>query len=243
MTKTAEPLKTVAANQRKTILVVDDEKDIVEMIGFNLRRNGYEVLTAHDGLTALQIAQRQSPDLIILDLMMPGLDGTEVTRRLKADPKLAQIPLLMLTARSEETDVVVGLTLGADDYVTKPFSMKILLARLNTILRRSETPEAGEAGATLKAGPLTIDTGKHEALVDGEAIKLTLTEFRLLTALVTARGRVLSPRSTDGQSDGQRRVRHRPRHRRARHRHPQKTRRRSVSDPHRTRGGVPAAGE
>ena len=195
MTKTAETIKAGNAKQKKTVLVVDDEKDIVEMIGFNLNRHGYDVLTAHDGLTALGIAERQTPDLIILDLMMPGLDGTEVTRRLKADPKLAQIPLLMLTARSEETDVVVGLTLGADDYVTKPFSMKILLARLNNILRRTDTPPAAgeEASDTvIKAGPLTIDTSRHEASVDGEVVKLTLTEFRLLTALVTARGRVLS---------------------------------------------------
>jgi DNA-binding response OmpR family regulator len=150
------------------------------------------VLTAHDGVTALALAEQHAPDLIVLDVMMPGLSGTDVTRRLKADPKLAHIPVLMLTARSEETDVVVGLTLGADDYVTKPFSMKILLARLGTILRRSDAPAADGEPVTLKAGPLTIDTQKHEALVDGDAIKLTLTEFRLLTALVNARGRVLS---------------------------------------------------
>ncbi|HEX8342079.1 MAG TPA: response regulator transcription factor [Tepidisphaeraceae bacterium] len=193
MTKTAELPKPGASQGKKTVLVVDDEKDIVEMIGFNLTRNGYDVLSAHDGVTALALAEAHTPDLIVLDVMMPGLSGTDVTRRLKADPKLAHIPVLMLTARSEETDVVVGLTLGADDYVTKPFSMKILLARLGTILRRSEAPPAAEGEpAMLKAGPLTIDTQKHEALVDGEAVKLTLTEFRLLTALVTARGRVLS---------------------------------------------------
>src|SRR5688572_16053801 len=140
MTKTSEPPKnSIATRAQKKILVVDDEKDIVEMISFNLRRHGYGVFTAHNGLDALELAEREMPDLIILDLMMPGVDGMEVARRLKADPRLSQIPLVMLTARSEETDVVVGLTVGADDYVTKPFSMKILLARLGTILRRAET--------------------------------------------------------------------------------------------------------
>jgi len=136
------------------------------------------------------------PDLILLDLMLPGMNGTEVARRLKADSRTAMIPIIMLTAKSEETDVVVGLTLGADDYVTKPFSMKILLARLNTVLRRSEaasnaTPVGGE-GVTLKTGPLAIDSSKHEVTVDGEPVKLTLTEFKLLSALVSARGRVLT---------------------------------------------------
>jgi DNA-binding response OmpR family regulator len=195
MTKTSEPPKTPPATRaQKKILVVDDEKDIVEMITFNLRRHGYGVLTAHNGLDALELAEREMPDLIILDLMMPGVDGMEVTRRLKADPRLSQIPLLMLTARSEETDVVVGLTVGADDYVTKPFSMKILLARLSTVLRRAEAASAAptDDGNVLRAGPLTIDLSKHEASRDGEVLKLTLTEFKLLTALVTARGRVLS---------------------------------------------------
>jgi DNA-binding response OmpR family regulator len=177
---------------KKTVLVVDDEKDIVDLITYNLRRNGYEVLSAFDGNGAVELAQRESPDLILLDLMLPGMDGTEVARRLKADSRTATIPVIMLTAKGEETDVVVGLTLGADDYVTKPFSMKILLARLSTILRRVEqVASAGESGI-LKAGPLTIDSSKHEVLVDGEAVKLTLTEFKLLVALVGARGRVLT---------------------------------------------------
>lgn len=195
MTKIAEFRTASGTNVKKKILVVDDEKDIVEMIAFNLQRNGYDVITAHKGDDALDLAERQIPDLIILDLMMPGLDGTEVTRRLKADPRTKNIPLIMLTAKSEETDVVVGLTLGADDYIAKPFSMKILLARLNTVLRRTESGNGGsseEAGNILRAGPLTIDTSKHEASIDGESVRLTLTEFKLLTALVMARGRVLS---------------------------------------------------
>lgn len=196
MIKTAEPSRTMNSMKvKKKILVVDDEKDIVELISFNLKRNGFDVLSAHNGHEALELAEQELPDLILLDLMMPGVDGTEVTRRLKADPRTAKIPLLMLTARSEETDVVVGLTLGADDYVTKPFSMKILLARLNTVLRRAEAANTSPAGGEnniLRAGPLVIDPSKHEATVDGESIRLTLTEFKLLTALVNARGRVLT---------------------------------------------------
>jgi two-component system phosphate regulon response regulator PhoB len=187
---------------RKTrrVLVVDDEKDLVDLITYNLQRNGYEVFAANDGNTALEIAQRELPDLIVLDLMLPGIDGTEVARRLKNDPRTGGIPIVMLTAKSEETDVVVGLTLGADDYVTKPFSMKILLARLNAAMRRGEPGGAAPSGsatvagdaASLRAGPLVIDTSKHEVTVDGQLVRLTLTEFRLLSALVAARGRVLS---------------------------------------------------
>jgi DNA-binding response OmpR family regulator len=176
---------------KRRILVVDDERDIVDLVRYNLSKNGYEALVATDGQQALQIAARELPDLIILDLMLPGLHGTEVARRLKADGRTAHIPIVMLTAKGEETDVVVGLTLGADDYVTKPFSMKILLARLATVLRRAEATVT-DSIPTLKAGPLAIDTSKHEATVDGEPIKLTLTEFKLLCALLGARGRVLT---------------------------------------------------
>jgi two-component system phosphate regulon response regulator PhoB len=177
---------------RKRILVVDDEKDLVDLITYNLQRNGYDILAAYNGNDAIDIANREQPDLVILDLMLPGTDGTEVARKLKADSRTAQIPIIMLTAKSEETDVVVGLTLGADDYVTKPFSVKILLARLNTVLRRAESQQPIEDLGLLKAGPLTIDTSKHEVTVNGELAKLTLTEFKLLSALVNARGRVLS---------------------------------------------------
>src|SRR5688572_19241961 len=167
--------------KKRTVLVVDDEKDLVDLITYNLQRNGYDVLCAFSGTEALELAQKHVPDLMILDLMLPGLDGTEVARRLKADARTAMIPIIMLTAKGEETDVVVGLTLGADDYVTKPFSMKILLARLSTVLRRSDASAAGGPGgggeaAVLKAGPLSIDTSKHEVTVNGEAVKLTLTE-------------------------------------------------------------------
>jgi DNA-binding response OmpR family regulator len=183
---------TAPVATKKRVLVVDDERDLVDLITYHLGRNGYTALTASDGLAALEIASRELPDLILLDLMMPGLDGTEVARRLKADSRTANIPIIMLTARGEETDVVVGLTLGADDYVTKPFSMKILFARLASVIRRSEATPAPNEGGVVRAGPLTIDSSKHEALVDNEPIRLTLTEFKLLSALVNARGRVLT---------------------------------------------------
>jgi len=181
------------SSTRRRVLVVDDEKDIVELVAYNLGRNGYETLVAYNGNEALDIATRQLPDLIILDLMLPGIDGTEVARRLKADAATAGIPIVMLTAKGEETDVVVGLTLGADDYVTKPFSMKVLLARVSSVLRRAEPVATGVAeNGILKAGPLTLDVQKHEVSVDGEAVQLTLTEFKLLSAMISARGRVLT---------------------------------------------------
>src|SRR3954453_11239806 len=196
MTKTIERTQTPAQTStlmprnHKTILVVEDEKDLSDLIAYNLQRNGYDALTAGDGQSALDIATKELPDLVLLDLMLPGIDGTEVARRLKGDSRTAHIPIIMLTAKGEETDVVVGLTLGADDYVTKPFSMKILLARLGTVLRRSDVAPAETN--LLKAGPLSIDSSKHAVLVDGNPVRLTLTEFKLLSALVTARGRVLT---------------------------------------------------
>jgi len=149
-TATADPARDAAGaagrKGRKRVLVVDDEKDLVDLISYNLQRNGYDAVSAYDGNTAIDLATREPPDLIVLDLMLPGLDGTEVARRLKSDSRTQHVPIVMLTAKAEETDVVVGLTLGADDYVTKPFSMKILLARLNSVLRRSE-PAAASATA------------------------------------------------------------------------------------------------
>jgi DNA-binding response OmpR family regulator len=178
---------------RKKVLIVDDEKDIVDLVAYNLARNGYDTIVANNGNDAIENAAKNTPDLIILDLMLPGVDGTEVARRLKADARTANIPIIMLTAKGEETDVVVGLTLGADDYVTKPFSMKVLLARVGSVLRRADMSSGTPAeGGLLRAGPLSIDTLKHEVIVNGEVIKLTLTEFKLLSALLNARGRVLT---------------------------------------------------
>lgn len=186
--------RTPAASARRsrTVLVVEDERDLNELISLNLQRNGYDVISAFNGNDALEKVRGDLPDLIVLDIMLPGVDGTEVTRQLRADARTAQIPIVMLTAKSEETDIVVGLKLGADDYVTKPFSMKILLARLESLSRRLDKPLAVDANTTLKAGPLEMDLSRHEVFVNGSNVKLTLTEFKLLSALVNARGRVLS---------------------------------------------------
>ncbi len=192
-TRMTENIKTVTRTRgKRLVLVVDDEKDLVDLITYNLQRNGYDIVSAANGNDAIDTAFRELPDLVVLDLMLPGIDGTEVARRLKADTRTSSTPIVMLTAKSEETDVVVGLTLGADDYVTKPFSMKILLARLASVLRRKEIGSAVTDTGILKAGPLSIDTSKHEVSVNSEVIKLTLTEFKLLSALVNSRGRVLT---------------------------------------------------
>jgi len=203
MTKTNDPPRSAskpssttqsiasASRGKKRVLVVDDERDLVEMVAFNLQRAGYEVLTAYTGTDAVDLARKESPDLILLDLMLPGIDGNEVTRRLKNDSRTESIPLVMLSAKGEETDVVVALTLGADDYVTKPFSVKILLARLAAVIRRREGA-TGIDSSVLRAGPLEMDTAKHQAVINGDVVNLTFTEFKLLSALVQARGRVLT---------------------------------------------------
>ena len=196
-TDAAEPSSSAGPPRRPVVLVVDDEADLVELVAMNLERNGYSALTAGDGNRALELARKHRPALIVLDVMLPGVEGTEVARRLRADPATERIPIIMLTARTEETDVVVGLAMGADDYVTKPFSMKVLMARVKAVLRRgTDKPAAGgeadAGGGTLRAGPLTMDTARHETTVDGRPVRLTLTEFKLLRALVEARGRVLS---------------------------------------------------
>jgi two-component system phosphate regulon response regulator PhoB len=172
------------------ILVVDDEQDLVDLIRFNLERNQYQVLTAQDGETALALARRDRPDLIVLDIMLPRASGRDVTMALKNDATTKSIPIIMLTALTGEGDVVLGLQLGADDYVTKPFSMDVLLARVAAVLRRRKP--AGEDDRILQAGPLTINRARHLVELEGDEIPTTLTEFRLLEALVTARARVLS---------------------------------------------------
>ncbi len=176
--------------ESRYVLVVDDEKDLADLLGYNLRKAGYEVATAATGLRALQAVADRRPDLIILDLMLPELTGTEVASRIRSNPETATIPIVMLTAKGEEVDQLVGLTVGADDYVTKPFSTKVLLARVEAVLRRTARPADGREVVTL--GPITLDMQTHDATVDGEPLKLTLTEFRLLSSLMAANGRVLS---------------------------------------------------
>jgi len=176
--------------RRKRILVVDDERDLVELISMNLQRNGYEALQAYDGTSGLETARRQKPDLVIMDVMMPGMSGRDVTMALKSSPETAAMPILMLTAKTEETDIVVGFSMGADDYVTKPFSMKVLMARVAAVLRRKASVDQPQS--MLVAGPVSIDQSKHEVTVQGKPVNMTPTEFKLLSALLGARGRVLS---------------------------------------------------
>lgn len=174
------------------VLIVEDETDLADLIGYNLRRAGYEVETVSDGAHALRRVQEALPDAIVLDLMLPGLSGLQIARQIRTDTRTALIPILMLTARVEEADQVGGLQAGADDYVTKPFSMKVLVARVEALLRRSRAGASTEASGELALGPIRLSTATHSATVDGREIKLTLTEFRLLGALLRKPGRVVS---------------------------------------------------
>lgn len=174
----------------KSILVVEDETDLANLLSYHLRKEGYDCRLATDGQAAVTEVQRRVPDMIILDRMLPKMSGDEVAMRLKSDSRSANIPIIMLTAKAEETDELVGFALGADDYIGKPFSMKLLLARVSAVLRRREAKK--EQSEVINSGPLTLDRGRHEATVDGEPVSLTATEFRLLAALMGARGRVLN---------------------------------------------------
>jgi two-component system phosphate regulon response regulator PhoB len=173
----------------KTILIVEDESDAAELLRYGLEREGHAVRRVPDGHSALVEARRNVPDLVLLDRMLPGISGDEVAAQLKRDPRTARIPIIMLTAKAEETDELVGFALGADDYITKPFSMKLLLARIQAVFRRADTTE--EAPEVISEGPVTLDRGRHEVSVSGETISLTATEFRLLGVLMSARGRVM----------------------------------------------------
>lgn len=181
-------------SESRHILVVDDERDITDLLQYNLQKAGYRVSVARNGRSALEMAAGSAPDAILLDVMLPELSGTEVARRLRTNPVTATVPILMLTAKGEEVDQVVGLTVGADDYVTKPFSIKVLMARLEALLRRSlPTGTTGpSSGRLLSLGELALNTETHEAGVGGEAVKFTLTEFRLLAALLQAQGKIMT---------------------------------------------------
>jgi DNA-binding response OmpR family regulator len=174
----------------RTILVVDDEAEMLRLLDYNLTKAGYLVIGAKSGEEALSAARKHAPDLVVLDVMMPNMDGFEVCRRLRADPQTAGILVLMLTARAEEGDRVVGLEIGADDYVSKPFGVKELLARLKALLRRTELPTG--ADELIKAGPLTVDAARRSVKAAGKDVALTATEFDLLRALAARRGKVLS---------------------------------------------------
>src|ERR1051325_4342137 len=174
-------------SMKPKILIVDDEPDVVQLIEYNLKAAGYDVVTAADGNEALDQARSSSPNLIILDLMLPEVDGLDVCKVLRRDRATAGIPIVMLTAKASETDRVLGLELGADDYVTKPFSPRELVLRVKRLLR-AET--ASDDTEVIQVGDLSVDIPRHEARVKGKTIELTATEFRLLTVLVKRRGRV-----------------------------------------------------
>ena len=170
------------------ILIVDDGKNIVEAVKYNLEQEGFRTLIARDGADALELARRELPDLLLLDWMLPEMDGLEVCRVLKRDDKTRHIPIVMLTVKSEETDKVLGLEMGADDYITKPFSPRELVARVKAILRRAQPPAAD----VFQLDSLRVDWGKHLVSLKGKPVELTSKEFELLRVLVDAKGRVLS---------------------------------------------------
>ena len=174
------------------ILVVDDEEDILELVAYNLGREGYEVDCVTTGETALRAARSKQVDLIVLDLMLPGADGLEVCRALRSDPQTRDIPIVMLTAKGEEADVVTGIELGADDYITKPFSPRILLARIRAVLRRKSRAAAPDPDAVVKIHELAIDPVRHEVFLGGRLVELTITEFRVLSWLARHPGRVFT---------------------------------------------------
>jgi two-component system, OmpR family, alkaline phosphatase synthesis response regulator PhoP len=174
------------------ILMVDDEKDIVDLVAYNLEKEGYETLKALDGEKALQLVRTKTPDLVVLDLMLPGIQGLEVCKRIRKDPETASIPIIMLTAKGAEIDKIVGLEVGADDYITKPFSVKELLARIKAVLRRSEARRAAGQAEVFEFKGLHIDFKSYEVTVDGKRVDLSPTEFRLLKFLSRNPGRVYS---------------------------------------------------
>lgn len=173
------------------ILIIDDEPHIVELIRYNLESSGYAPLEAYSGPEGLEAARREQPDLILLDLMLPGMDGLEIMRQLRGDEKLKSVPIIMLTARSEEIDKVLGLEMGADDYITKPFSVRELNARIKALLRRATVQEEEERD-TFTFGDVTVDHLKYEVTKKRERVDLTLKEFELLEFLIKHRGNVLT---------------------------------------------------
>lgn len=177
---------------RPKIFVIEDEPDILEVIEFNLVREGYRVLSSRDGEAGLEVIGRENPDLVLLDLMLPGLDGIEICRRLKTDPITRPIPIVMVTAKGEESDVVLGLGVGADDYICKPFSPRELLARVQAVLRRGPLREPTSKGDRVEVDGLVIDAGRHQVKVDGQTVAFTATELRLLHFLASHPGRVFT---------------------------------------------------
>ncbi len=174
------------------IVAIEDEADILEVVAYNLKREGFEVQCMRDGEAGLATIRRRQPDLVLLDLMLPGIDGLEICRQLKKDQFSKAIPIVMLTAKGEESDIVLGLGMGADDYITKPFSPKELVARVKAVLRRGPLHEEPGAGQRLVCADVVIDPTRHEVTVRGEAVTFTATEFKLLHFLASNPGRVFT---------------------------------------------------
>ncbi len=184
-----EPIRGL---MKKTIIVIEDENDILEVLKYNLEREGFRVRTCRDGELGLRLIKEENPDLILLDLMLPTLDGIEVCRRVREDPVSRSIPVIMVTAKGEESDIVLGLGLGADDYVTKPFSTGELTARIRAVLRRTELSELEKDQERIELGEVVIDAGRHLVSIRGEKIPFTATELRLLHFLASNPGRVFT---------------------------------------------------
>jgi two-component system alkaline phosphatase synthesis response regulator PhoP len=174
------------------ILLIEDEEDIATLISIQAELAGYRLAVEADGLNGLLAVEREKPDLIILDIMLPGLNGLDICRKVKSNQKTKHIPVIMISAKSEEIDVVLGLELGADDYVAKPFSVKILFSRIRAVLRRGKESDAEKPGEILQFGPFTIDRESYLLQKKGKSIPLTLTEFHILCSLVTHPGKVLT---------------------------------------------------
>ena len=172
------------------ILVVDDEADIVELVRYNLAHEGFEVICASSGEVALEMVSKEKPSLVVLDLMLPGISGLKVCKRIKGDPATKAVQVVMLTAKGEDSDIVTGIEAGADDYVTKPFSPKVLIARVKLALRKAASQK--EKGKHIEADEIVIDTERFEVLVEGKPVEMTFTEFNVLLALARHRGRVFS---------------------------------------------------
>ncbi len=176
---------------RKNLFIVEDEEDILELLRHRLTREGFIVTTASRGEDALKAIQRKLPDLVLLDLMLPGLDGLEVCRALKKNPKTASVPVIMVTAKGEESDVVAGLEVGADDYVVKPFNTRVLIARIRAVLRRKEEPPP-DRDATIHIHDIEINPGRHEVKVKGVPVEMTFSELRILHLLASRPGWVMT---------------------------------------------------
>ena len=174
----------------KLITIVDDEEDIVELVGHHLKREGFKVKEFHNGRDFLSFLESVVPDLAVLDIMLPGIDGLEICRMLKNKTSTSSVPIIMLTAKASEADVVVGLELGANDYIVKPFSPRELVARVKTVLRRTTAIE--DQGNVIKIGPLVVNTEKYEVSVEGNKLNLTTTEFKILEVLAEGKGRVFT---------------------------------------------------